>query len=49
MAVNYRYSSIAAHKYRKLGRKDDLESLGYIFVYFFKGKLPWQALNSKKS
>jgi hypothetical protein len=32
-----RYSSIAAHKGYELGRKDDLESLFYVIIYFIKG------------
>ncbi|CAD8046878.1 unnamed protein product [Paramecium primaurelia] len=37
-----RYASIAAHKGNELGRKDDLESLIYILLYFYYGNLPWQ-------
>ena len=37
-----RFSSIASHVYHEQSRKDDLESLGYILVYLFKRKLPWQ-------
>jgi len=29
-------SPVASHKNLELGRKDDLESLGYLFVYFLK-------------
>jgi len=42
-----RYASIAAHKGYEQSRKDDLESLGYLFVYMYKGKLPWQNVKHK--
>lgn len=36
-----RYMSCNSHFYRQQGRNDDLESLGYVLVYLFKGTLPW--------
>ena len=42
-----RYSSISNHCGRFQSRKSDLESLGYVLVYFMKGKLPWQGLPAK--
>jgi len=42
-----RYASIAAHKNIEQGRKDDLEALGYLFVYLYKGHLPWQTIKHK--
>ena len=39
---NIKYGSISSHKGYEQSRRDDLESLGYIFVQFMKGTLPWQ-------
>ena len=42
------YASLNAHNYTELSYRDDLESLGYMLIYFYQGFLDWQKTENIK-
>ena len=44
-----RYASIHAMEEMEQSRRDDLEAVGYVLMYFIRGNLPWQGLKLKSN
>jgi len=41
-----RYMGIHAHEANEASRRDDLQAFAYMLIYFLKGRLPWQDIET---
>jgi serine/threonine protein kinase len=49
MVGTARFCSIFCHQGQEEARRDDMESLGYLWLYLLRGKLPWQGIAAATS
>jgi serine/threonine protein kinase len=42
-----RYMPVRAHEFIAQSRRDDLEAIGFVCIYFLNGELPWQSVDEE--